>query len=269
MSESRLWTLTAAAVIIGLAAMACEAARDANLPQESVQKSPPQTVDRLLLFRPATDPKVTDAWSRLRLAPRADRQRIREELADLYDQREFRAMASFVRAANSVTSASATPPVKAVLAPRDILWACNSPERDAGPELAEMDRHLTEWKLKAARDAGRRALQADGPTCALLLETAVPTLGLAATAYDSVPASDFELALRTFITADVELNLRRKHGDRSWPYQLAAIALINYDPPAALVAIEASRAICVEQDCSTAGIAGIEKTETHIRSLFK
>lgn len=43
--------------------------------------------------------------------------------------------------------------------------------------------------------------------------------------------------LRTVVTGDLEMN-RRTDAGRTWPYQLAARALINYDPPAAVVSIE-------------------------------
>jgi hypothetical protein len=229
-----------------------------------------RTIERLLLFRPATDPKIADAWSRLRLAARDQRAPIRRELARLYEAADYRAMAAFMLAANDVTTEHSNAPIENVLARRDPLWGCQPSysQPNVAQELAEMERFVTEANYRAARDAGIYAMQRKEPVCSLLMETAVATLALAAT-NQPLPAADFELALRTFVTADAEMNLRPQQGGRSWPYALAARALINYDPPAALVAVQASHKICVSEKCSEAARQQAEKGEAYIRSLFR
>ena len=266
-TASRFFVINVAAVALALSSFGCEASRDANLPQKS--SPPPRTIERLLQFRRASDPEIGDAWSRLRKAKRDERELIRKELARLYEAGEFRAMAAFVLAANEVTAGNAEPSVEPVLAKREPLWACRPAEQiDSTAELAEMDRFMTEANYSAARETGLRAMQQKGPACALLMETAVATLAMAATNQPVAP-QDFELSLRTFLTADVEMNLRPQQGGRSWPFGLAARALVNYDPPMALVAVEASRAICAAEQCSEAAIRQIDDQEKYIRSLFK
>lgn len=255
----------AAAVGLAIWLVGCEARSDARQPQQP----PPQRIDRLLSFTPAANPKAADAWSRLRAAPRDERAPIREELARLYAAADYRAMEAFMLAANEVTGPRSKPPADTVLRSRDPLWACppTSAIADAGA-VAEIDRHMQAADYRAARDTGLHALQRSGPICSLQMETAVATLALAATSQPVAP-TDFELALRTFITADAEVHLRPQQGGRSWPYALAARALINYDPPAALVAAVASRQLCESEQCSDLAAQNAEKEEAYIRGLFR
>jgi hypothetical protein len=184
-------------------------------------QSAPPTIE-LIDFEPALDPVATKLWERRATGD----ENARSELAAHYDQTGFRAMAKLVRATAQVRSSDFRQSLVPVSASRNPYWACPADyDNDAlQRELLRMNTEMNDMRYVEAKRIGHAALERLGPLCQLSLETAVATLAADAIAQEDASSEEFERALRTAVTADIEMNIPPFSGAREWSYQLATFS---------------------------------------------
>ena len=222
---------------------------------------------QLVAFAPANDPTAVRLWDGVSVPSTATASK--DQLAQRYDELGFQAMAKFVRASSRLEKDSdVRKAVDEILATRNPSWACPDAPSDAVMEqVAVIDGHINTVDYAAARRAGADAIQKLGPACPLLTETAVATL--AAAAWGSpVSTEEFELALRTALTADIEMGLAWHGGAREWLYQIAAISFLRRNDPASAV-IASEMALARFSESVEAGRGRTAAAEALLRQLAK
>lgn len=200
-------------ILLVLALVACAREPVVPQPQADLKGSPPADFPD---FRPEPDPAAAELL----------RNGKHDQLAARYEQHGYPTMADLIRAANDVNGgAPDLERAKRVLELKKQWWACSPRTPDQERELMAVAKLLSDGDATAARARGEQAVSQFGAECGLLLETAVATLAQAVEG--RATDADFELALRTFVTTDVEIGMPMHSGDRVWPYQLGADAALR------------------------------------------
>ncbi|HET7437793.1 MAG TPA: hypothetical protein VFN10_24015 [Thermoanaerobaculia bacterium] len=153
--------------------------------------------------------------------------------------------------------ASGEAPTVASLLRADHQWSCSESSADpaAYAAVAEIDAAISRDDYVAARRVGETAQGRLGAACPIVVESAVATLALAALGDSTVSPVQFERALRTVVTADIEMGLPWSGGAREWPYQLAALTFIGrHDGASALVMVRLAQARMQERKSAGADV---------------
>lgn len=165
----------------------------------------------------------------------------RLKLSELYRELGFGAMSAFFQATAQVLR-SETPQMDI---PMNSRWACGDiGDTSVYTALEEIDTALFETRYDDARRIADDAIRSRPRACPLLVERALATAMLSVNnESNSVGTAEFEEALRTLLTADLEINLASHHASREWSYQVIAsyFAARNDVPSAYLAELLAKR----------------------------
>lgn len=142
-------------------------------------------------------------------------------------------------------------------------------ERTGYPAMAALLRGAgSEPVLRMKNNHWLCPIESQAPTsCEGLVRSATQTLEAAAMGED-VPADVYETALRTVVTADVEMGYWADGAPREWPYQnIVFAALRRNDPTTAVIAAELAQARLHER--RAAGEPVTPAGEEQIRKLLE
>jgi hypothetical protein len=236
----------ALAALVAAGTVGCKPARSSAGPRQAAYETSgeaePHAVSpsEILDLDPQPDLEAARLWRRLADGERGS---LRAELAARYEAQRYRAAAEFVRAAGAAEKGAPTGqwlPVlmQATLGP-DVLRGCKRyDENVVVPVVSRMVNLTAEDHYLEARQIGIEAMEQFGRVCPLVVETAFATIGAAASR-KTVSDEELELALRTIVTADIEMNLSPAQGEGMTVYQYAALHLLDRgDPASAVVAAE-------------------------------
>jgi hypothetical protein len=218
-------------------------------------------------FNPAPDRVAAALWRRIGEGD------ARRELAAHYTKTGHAAMAELVSLTAAARSDRASVrPDSLSGPPPGLMWGCSAAnEQEVDVEVRRVYSFFDDFDR--ARAFGLASLSRLGPACRLLVETAVATIGAVAAGGD-ISEEDFELALRTVVTADVEMGLPWSGGGREWPYQLLVGAFMRRgDPASAVIAAEVALARAQEEPppglpAAPGSVPQIERLLAHVRKVL-
>jgi hypothetical protein len=185
------------------------------------------TIATILFFEPQPNADVAAQFADVVAHP-LDPAR-RRKLSESYAALGYRAVADFF---GDTASALAGTAPRLELAATHPQWGC----REVDP-LPEIDRITAALNAGAYGDAKRiadEALRAHPHSCSVTIQHALATAAAAAATSASEKPQELELAFRTLLTADVEMNYQPYNVPPEWPYQLLAAAFaLRGDIPSA------------------------------------
>lgn len=210
-----------ALICLSITAWACNARSATNNGVGSDQRgtSTSQTVVSLGLFEPRPDDELAGLWAELTSS--RSPATVRSKIAERYRVLGFHSMARLFEQAGRAETGQEVDLIR----PSRSDWACSDFDDDSVyAAVAEIDQELAKFDFGTARKIAAERIQSLGPACPLLVEGSLAILAVAASTSSDVSPAEVELAVRTLVTADLEMGLAPYQGGSSWPYQL----LIEY-----------------------------------------